>query len=151
MSDNPFKKAIEKSLENINKVQKIKSRLKMLLTQASEELNKTLPGSSTLSLDISINQGKLSRTPGLYQVLLNNPLAKDEGRGFVFISNELSGELIASWQILEDTNEITFTINKIQENYSADDNGLINAINDILSQKNIMEKALELKKGSFTF
>lgn len=132
-------------------MQRIKSKFKAFLNQASEALNKSLTGTAELFITLDVGQEKLTSNPGLFAVLLTGSLNKEENRGYIFISNELKAELIASWVIIEDNDEISLTINKVQESYNADDAGMIQAINDILSQKSIMEKALQLKKGMPSF
>jgi len=151
MTDNPFIKTINESLENINRIVKIKSNMKRHLDKATEALNMSVPGANSIELSLHVSQSKMSGNPNLLTFLMSSSFLKDDSKGYLFLSNDFRAELVASWLIIETSNEIALTINKVKKNYDADDEGFISAINDILSEKDIIEKAVELKKSKTYF
>jgi len=151
MTDNPFIKTINDSLENINRIVKIKSTMKRYLDKATEALNMSVPGTNVIELSLSVSQGKMSGNPSLLTFLMSTSYLKDDSKGYIFLSNDFRAELVASWSIIESSNEITLTINKVKKSYDAKEEGFVSAVNDILSEKDIIEKAVELKKSKTYF
>lgn len=143
MNDNDFEKIITASLEMINRTERTKTKLIETLKSANAALSKTIPGWGNVSFTIKPSEHKL---PSIVKTMVSSLYKNDDGSGFIFLEGFSKSEIVASWNILDTTDEISLTIKKTKYTYKSDDNGLNALVAEILSQKDIIEKAVEYKK-----
>ncbi|MCM7766238.1 hypothetical protein [Enterobacter bugandensis] len=148
MSDNPFDKIISESLGNINKLSRLKSEFSKKLSLASESLNNALPG--TFKLDLRLKLGNVTPSAAISAVMFTLRMSNEDSKGFVFLANQLTAEIVCSWEIDETSDTLSITCNKVKNTYPTTDEGITEAIVFLLSQKSVLEMAIRLKKEIVT-
>ena len=109
MNDNDFEKIITASLEMINRTERTKTKLIETLKSANAALSKTIPGWGNVSFTIKPSEHKL---PSIVKTMVSSLYKNDDGSGFIFLEGFSKSEIVASWNILDTTDEISLTIKK---------------------------------------
>lgn len=144
MSDNPFDKIINESLGNINKLSRLKSGFEKKLSLASESLNNALSGNFTL--DLRLKLGNVIPSSAINAIMFTLRMSNEDSKGFVFLANQATAEIVSSWEIDETSDTLSITCNKVKNTYSTTDDGFTEAVAYIISQRSVLEIAMKLKK-----